>query len=383
MALPAVAPSTDTLDPLAPGSAPQPSRRELLLLVFTSAAVFLGTCSYLRGWHYLLANYGDNDAYLSVANAISHWDFRHVGVQHFMGYSYFVAVLEVLLRIHSPIVLVLVAFPASVLATLLTARLFGTWIAAYFALTNFAWIQVALLGGSETLGVALGLAALCAFRLDYLVLAAILGALAVTVRPLMVALLVAIGLALLLQNRYRDFLKVFSISLLVGALYVAPLAIYFGDPLLTVHSYSTRDYGAGGMVGPHGHLFGLPFQGIIMGTFYYPAPWTNLALSFSWIFLVLAGVALMFSPRFRRYAADHPAEVIFCGLYLFAVFSYGYYVWARSAFIRFAIPALPFVFFALDRYLPKRRAVLWALAIFTPLLAALSAVGVRNVVHLP
>src|SRR5579883_564598 len=334
MALPAVTPSPDKLGPLAHGSAPQPSRRELLLLVFTAAAVFL-------------------------------------------------ALLELLLGIHSPIALVLVAFPASVLATLLTARLFGTWVAAYFALTNFAWIQVALLGGSETLAVALGLAALCAFRSDSPLLAALLASLAVTVRPLMLALLIGIGLALLFRNRYRDFLKTFAIGLLIGALYVTPLAIYFGDPLLTVHSYSTRDYGAGGIPGPHGHLFAWPFQAIVLGTLAYPAPWTNLVLSFSWIFLVLAGVALMFSPRFRRYAARHPAEALFCALYLFAVFSYGYYVWARSAFLRFAIPALPFVFFALDRYLPKHRAFLWALAVVSPLLAALSAVGIRNVLHIP
>jgi hypothetical protein len=372
----------DHTDPLA-DPLPQPAVGELLLLVLTSALVFIVTCSFLRGWHSLLLDYGDNDAYLLVANAISHWNFHNIGIQHFMGYPYFIALLEVLLRVHSPVLLVVVAFPASVLATLLTARLFGTTVAAYFALTNLAWLQISFLGGSEPLAVALGLAALWAFRSDKLVLASVLASLSVTVRPLMASLLVGIGLALLFQKRYFPFLKVLAISLLIGALYVTPLALYFGDPLLTVHSYSTRDYGAGGMTGPHGHLFGWPFQGIIMGTILYPAPWTNLVLSFFWIFLVLAGAALMFSPTFRRYAADHPAEAIFCGLYLYTVFSYDYYIWARGAFIRFAIPALPFVFFALLRYLPRHRAVLWTLAILSPLLAALSAVGVRNVIHLP
>src|SRR5579883_2672427 len=117
MALPAVTPSPDKLGPLAHGSAPQPSRRELLLLVFTAAAVFLPACSYLRGWHSLLASYADNDAYLSVAAAISHCDFRHLGRKPFMGYPYFVALLELLLGIPSPTALELPAFPPSVLAT--------------------------------------------------------------------------------------------------------------------------------------------------------------------------------------------------------------------------------------------------------------------------
>jgi len=94
-------------------------------------------------------------------------------------------------------------------------------------------------------------------------------------------------------------------------------------------------------------------------------------------------VCLMFRPAFRRYAAEHPAEVIFAGVYLLAICSYDYYVWARSNFIRFAIPVLPIIFLALLPYLPKRRAIVWVLAVVTPVLAALSAVGVRNVVPLP
>jgi len=168
----------------------------------------------------------------------------------------------------------------------------------------------------------------------------------------------------------------------IGALYLLPLALYFGDPLLTVHSYTTRDYGAAQLKGPHGHLFGWPLHGIIVGTILYPGPWTNLGLTFFWIILVLVGTCVMIlSKSFREYAMAPPAETIFCGLYLFSIFSYDYLVWARSAFMRFCILTLPFIFLALLRYLPKHRYVLWALAITSPLAAALSAVGIRNVLH--
>ena len=38
-------------------------------------------------------------------------------------------------------------------------------------------------------------------------------------------------------------------------------------------------------------LFGIPFYAIIRGTILYPAPITNLLLSFGWIAFVLAGSA--------------------------------------------------------------------------------------------
>jgi hypothetical protein len=106
----------------------------------------------------------------------------------------------------------------------------------------------------------------------------------------------------------------------------------------------------------------------------------KLLLSFFWIGLVLLGVGMMFSSKFRKYTKEYPHEVIYCGLYLIAVFSYDYLIWARSNFVRFCIPALPVVFFALSPLLPKSRSLLWGLCIVSAVLAAVSAIGVRNVI---
>lgn len=269
------------------------------------------------------------------------------------------------------------------MAVWLAGRLFGTVAAAYFALTNFAWIQLSFLGGSEPLAVALGLGALLAFRRNRVFLAALLASFSVTVRPLMIFILVGIGLVLLYRKKFGAFFVALGTGLTIGLLYALPLALYFGDPLLTVHSYTTRDFGGGGMAGPHGHLFGWPFHGIVAGTLAYPAPWTNLLLSFFWIGLALAGVAMMFSRRFKEYARSRPNEAIFCGLYLLAVFCYDYLIWARGNFIRFSIPALPFVFFALLPLLPKDRRIFWGLSIVSGALAAVSAAGLRNVIGHP
>jgi hypothetical protein len=356
-----------------------PALRELICLVALSCCVMWITLVVLHKAGSAILDWGDDGDYLAVADAIRHWDFHHMYIQHFMGYPYLIAALSLLLHVPLIFALWLIAAVSSAASVWFAAQLFGTVAAGYFALTNFAWLQVSFLGGSEPLSVALGLGALLAFRRNRVFLAALLASLSVIVRPLMIFVLVGIGVVLLYRKQFRPFFIALATGFAIAAAYMLPLAFSYGDPLLTVHSYTLHDYGGGGIKGPHGHLFGWPFHGIVAGTLAYPAPWTNLVLSFFWIGLVLVGVGMMFSSRFREYAKAHPNEVIYCGLYLFATFSYDYLLWARGNFIRFAIPVLPFVFFALLPILPKDRRIFWGLSILTPVLAAFSAVGVRNV----
>jgi len=354
---------------------------ELVLLVAVGGVLFDITQRAFSGWHTVVADFGDNAAYLQAAKAIREWNFRSIDIQHFMGYPYAIAAVSLLFHLPLELTLLLIASVASLISTLLVASLFGTRVAGYFALTNLMWLQTSFLGGSEPLAVALAMGGFWSFRKDHPLWAALLLSLATTVRPLMVFGLVGIGLVLLYQKRYAKFLGAFCLGLAIGLLYVWPLAHYFGDPFLTVHSYTSRDYGAANVHGPHGHLFGWPFHAIIVGTLVYPAPWTNLVLSFSWIALVLAGVWAMFSRDYRRYAWANPHEAVFVSLFLIAIFCYDYLIWARSNFMRFSIPVMPFVFFALRRWLPEDRRILWFIGMLASFLAACSAIGIRNVFH--
>ena len=63
----------------------EPSERELLLLVGASFAVMWATVFLLHRSPTLVFAYGDNVAYRDVANAIRHWNFRALQLQHFMG----------------------------------------------------------------------------------------------------------------------------------------------------------------------------------------------------------------------------------------------------------------------------------------------------------
>jgi hypothetical protein len=82
---------------------------------------------------------------------------------------------------------------------------------------------------------------------------------------------------------------------------------------------------------------------------------------------------------FRHYLREHRSEYIFAFSYLIFIFSYNSVAWARADFPRLAIPVLPFLLLSLDRWLPRSRYVLYGLGIISSVLAACSAVGVRNV----
>jgi Gpi18-like mannosyltransferase len=351
----------------------EPTLREIMLLVFLSSALFAATILQFQNYRSAVTNFGDSEAYTSVASAIHHWDFRGLQIKQFWGYPYAIAVMSAITRLPEQTSLLLISCASSFISALLAYRLWGGWIAGLFALLNFDWMQRSFLGGSEPLAVALIFSAFLALRKERYLLATLLASLSTVVRPLGIFCLIGIGVVLLRRREFKKMLAAVVIGACVGALYVLPLARLFGDPLATVHSYE----------GAHSMLFGLPFYAIIKGTLLYPAPVTNLALSFGWILLVIAGVARMFlDPSFKAYAKQNPGEILFATPFLLLVFSYNYPVFARANFARFTIPVLPLIFLALCSYIPKDRRFLWALGVLTPILAAASALGIRNVIHM-
>ena len=355
----------------------EPALDETLLVCVAAAAIFVSTIAVLSPYLVLVDNFGDNSAYMSIATAIRKWDFRGVFVKHFWGLPYFMTAISKLTGLSERTSLLLVSCTSSLIAVVLAYRLWGGWIATAFSIVNFDWYQRSFLGGSEPLFVALLFGSFLAIRRERWLLAAVLAALTTITRPLGVFLLVGIGLTLLCRRDWRRFALATAIGLIIGTLYLIPLARYFHDPLATVHSYQSTQASASVS------LFGFPFYAIIKGTLLYPAPLTNLLLSFGWIFLVLiAIVAMLGTEHFRNYARLHPAEVIFAAPYLLSLYCYNYPYWARADFPRFAIPIIPFVFVALWRWIPKDRRILWLLAPITAVLAASSALGIRNVSHL-
>jgi len=356
----------------------EPTLAEAVLIWAVCAVVFVGVISAFRPYMSLVTDFGDTPGYYGIGQAIASWNFSGILVKQFWGVSYAVAAVIKVTGLPGPIAILIVCAACSLLALILAYRLWGGWIALFSLTLNFDWWQRSFLGGSEPLFVALLFASFLMIRKERWLWAALLASLATVTRPLGIFLLVGIGIVLLIRRQWTRFALATLIGVVVGALYMLPLKLYLHDPLATVHSYGPAQAAASSS------LFGIPFYAIIVGTLRYPPPWTNLVLSFGWIFLVVAGtVAMAATPGFRRYARAHPAEAIFAALYLLSIYSYNFPYWARGTFARFAIPILPFVFLALARWLPRSlfedRRVIWILSIASAALAACSALGIQSV----
>ena len=320
-------------------------------------------------------DFGDTSAYLEISNAIRSWNFSGIHVKHFWGLPYAVAALSRLVGISTQLAIVLACSLASLAAMILAHRLWGGWIAVFATVLSFDWWQRSFLGGSEPLFVALLFASFLAIRKDRWRWAALFAGLATITRPLGIFALIGIAVALLSQRSWHRLAWAIGIAAFVGFLYALPLRIYLHDPLATVHSYGVLQSTS------YPSPFGIPFRAIIVGTRLYPAPLSNLLFTFGWIFFVLAGTVAMFATReFRNYARQHLAEAGFLTLYLLSLYTYNAPAFARGNFPRFAIPILPFVFLALQRWLPKDKRLLWYLTIVSSALAACSAIGIQNVI---
>jgi hypothetical protein len=368
--------SADSVTEPSSGESCGPSSAEVLSLAILSFAVFVSIVSLVRNYVVAVDSFGDSSAYMNLASAIRRWDFHGIIVKQFWGLPYAMASLSKLTGLSDRASLLALSFVPSLLTVFFVRHLWDGWIAGYFAILNFDWLQRSCLGGSEPLFMCLLLGAFVSVRRRRWMLASLLAALATIVRPLGMFALIGIGLTLLWKRDFRKFAGAAMIGLSVGVLYALPLTAHFGDTLATVNSYHSKEWQGG-------WLFGFPFYAIVKGTLLYPAPWTNLVLSFGWIFLVLGAVVVMGrSKTFRSYCRSHSVEAIFLAPYLWCLFTYNYPYWARGSFARFAIPILPFVLLALYRWLPKDRRILWGLGVAAPALAASSALGVVNVVHM-
>jgi hypothetical protein len=83
----------------------------------------------------------DNGEYLAVADAIRSHNFSSVSPRVFWGFSYFIALFGWLLHITNPAAMLVVSMGSGLLSVLLVRSLWGDSVAAFFALTNFAWIR--------------------------------------------------------------------------------------------------------------------------------------------------------------------------------------------------------------------------------------------------
>ncbi len=347
-----------------------PSRTESVLVWLVSAIIFAVVVCHFQSYMQKVDDFGDNGAYLNAGSAIRHWDFRNVVVKQFWGLSYVVALLS-FSAVSLRTALLLTCAACSLISVLLVYQLWGGWIAGYFTVLNFDWLQRSYLGGAEPLFTALLFASFLCTRRERWVWAATLAALASVVRPLGIFALVAIGLVLLFRREYRRFLACTAVGVMVGGLYVLPFWLYFHDALYQVHRYQTSDWHSG-------RAFAWPFRALGSSLLHNQAPLTNVVLTLGWIGFVVIGFLAMGRADFRTCIRQRLPEFLFAFLYLAFLLTYNS-EWAWADFPRFAIPLVPFALAGLEPWVPKSRVALYAVCILGSVLAACSAIGIRNV----
>jgi len=359
------------------GSAQLP-RLTVLILWFTTFLVFLLVVSIFRNYFSLVDQFGDNSDYITIAYAIKHWSFQEdLSIKWFWGLSYLVAAVSLFTGASLRTALLLISTLASFATIALACKLWGNWVASFFTLLNFDWIQRSFLGGSDSLFMLLLCGTFLFVRRRYWLLAALFASLSTVVRPVGLFALVAIALTLAHRREFKLLIAVTLIGLTVGGLYTLPLMTYFGGGFSNIVGYRA-DWDSNLPIS-------WPLYAIIKGTILYPrtTPWAKLVLDYGWIILILLGIIAMFTTKaFRQFARNYPVEALFAVIYGIFIYSYNSPFWTRAIFPRIALPVLPFVLIALDRWLPKNKFVLWMLGFISPMLAAASAVKIGNVMEL-
>ena len=346
----------------------EPSRGQILLLVVFCYSFYLLVLSLLINYWTEVGPFGDNQPYEQIASAIRHWDFSQLHPKLFWGLPYAMAVLSKATGASDLKSLLFISMVSSLIAILIAYRLWGGWVAGFFAVASREWMERSLLGGAEPLFLACIFGAFLAARKERWLLASLLASLATIVRPMGIFALVGIGLALLARRDVRQLLAAGLIGATIGLLYVLPLRLYLGTPLANVKGYDKADW-TGGMP------LTIPLVAIVKDALAGRATRLNLARTGLWIVVILVSTVVILSKKsLREYLRKFPVEGSFFTLYLLLLFTYNSY-WARAEFPRFAIPIVPFVILGLLPWIPKDRRLLWAFGLFSAALSAVETVG--------
>jgi len=356
----------------APSLSTSLSNLELFLLWLLSGGVFLLVLTHFQAYGARVDAFGDNLSYLAAAKGIQHWKFQGVNVKQFWGLPYLIAGFS-WMHLSPRFSLLTVSMLSSLGSMFLARRLWGPWIAAFFAICNFTWLQVSFLGGAEPLFVLLLFSSFLLIRNHNWTAATVFASLATLVRPLGIFALFGIGLSLLRRKDYRKAVLCTIIAVFIGGLYLFPFAIYFHDPLYQVHQYRQADWQSGPAIG-------WPFHAIIISLLHNREPWTNVVFTCGWIIFAAIGLYRLLIQRLPDNLSKLAPEMIFAVTCLIFLFCYNSVHWARAEFPRFVIPVVPFLLLTFDRWLPRSRYVMYGLCIVSSVLGACSALGIRNVV---
>src|ERR1017187_4609850 len=207
----------------------EPSRGQVLLLVVFCYSFYLVVLSLFSNYWEVVGPFGDNRPYAQISSAIRHWDFSQLHPKLFWGLPYAMALLSKATGASDLKSLLFISMVCSLVSIFVAYKLWGGWVAGFFAVASREWMERSLLGGAEPLFLACIFGAFVAARKERWLLASLLASLATIVRPMGIFALVGIGIALLVKRDFRRFIAAVLIGATIGLLYILPLLLYLGN----------------------------------------------------------------------------------------------------------------------------------------------------------
>lgn len=334
------------------------SRGELAAFVLVLYAWFAVVIIAFGNFPTRVALNGDNPWYAAESAAFRGAAEPGITVRHFPGFPLAAAAVVSLTRISDDAAIVIVSLVASFAAVMLAGELWGGVIAAWFAILNLDWFQRSILGGAEPLFALLLFLAIRDARRERWARAALFAALATVVRPLGVFALVAIGIALLRQRKFRTLAASLAISAAVAAAYFALMHAVFGDALLNFRFY--RGMGLG-----HDRTF-VPFVTLALSYRDHLITLRNVVKTLAWTAFTFAAVFA----AVRRKVWQPSTEWLFAALYL-ASFLFFPAWWIEGESSRYLTPVIPLLLVGVRPWIPSNRFVMWVCGVAMVTIAAI------------
>ena len=331
-----------------------PSAGALACMVGLTLGAYLLSKVLQQGSWVLAANWLDNGTYIAAAKAIEtgQWVAPTDGPTPFFGFPLMIAATTHAFAVNAWAAVIAISLVSVAITCVCLDHLYGPPAVLSLLILSWDWIGIGVLGGSEAPFCAcLFVAFLCA-RSGRWRTAAIVAAVATTIRPVGVFALFALFLTRVRRRDWRTAAEMALLGLMIAATYFALVRLLTGDAWINFRTYRA-DWNTGWPVGP-------PFIALLHSA----APlidrfgwWTGIRVLL--IVAVTAAAGVHVACRIARGRWTLPeAESTFAVLVVAFLLCYPYrnmaYEWPR-----FLIPAIPVLTAAHGSIVPEGRRFWW------------------------
>jgi hypothetical protein len=338
---------------------------------------FIAIVTRVNNYWEMSRTHGDNGAYLTIAQATVEGRFSGADLEavrkFYRGTGYCIALASLLTGVSVARCVPVLGLVCGALSIYFCGRLWGWPVAALFSFIGVEYTNQVCEGSCEPFFVLFLFVSLWLWRRQHPLSAFMFAALATTVRPTGVFLLLAFAAVLILHRRWRDLCMAAIAVSALGALYLAPLAYLAKDPWAPVNGYASDWYGALPIT--------VPFYPLLRSALASPAPWTNNVKICFYILLTVFGLMTLWKRRHEAFAnSEGQAEWIF--YLLFAGFCVSYNsAWAYTGYPRFSAPIIPQSVLGIrSRFLTAW--VILPMSVMAGFLSAVSALNLHTVLHM-